>query len=206
VQWQNEVTNVGAVPVTTYFDEVRGSSPLLIDVGNLVDDSTFEFIVNAGLAGVSGAFIGNRQANGSQGLKFDQYLDTGLFGMTNFGVVDLYSDDLAPLNVDTHVAFVSDGLTGTDLYVNGVNVHNFSGYPLQMFGMQGLAGVAEAAGGFSDVLDGVIRGFASYDVALTPTEVARHSEAFFIPEPSTTALFTFGSLAFARYARSSRRR
>ena len=196
--WQNQVTNAGATPTATNFTTVSGTAPLLLDVGALSGDRSFEFIVNAGLAGASGAFLGNRQQNGAQGLKFEQWQDSGLLGITNFGVVDLYSDDPAPVSVDTHVAFVSDGASGTDLYVNGANVYTFSGAPLVMFGQQGLAGVVESAGGFSDLLDGNIFGFASYDVALSAAEVAAHSNAFFIPEPSAVALLGVAGLALLR--------
>ena len=196
--WQNQVTNAGATPTVTNFTTVSGTAPLLLDVGALSGDRSFEFIVNAGLAGGSGAFLGHRQENGAQGLKFEQWQDSGLLGITNFGVVDLYSDDLAPVNVDTHVAFVFDGVSDTHLYLNGANVFTFAGTPLVMSGMQGLAGVAESIGGFTDPLDGNILGFASYDVALTGAEVAAHSNAFFIPEPSAAALLGVAGLALLR--------
>jgi hypothetical protein len=195
VDWQNQVMNVGATTAATNFTTVSGTAPILIDVGALLDDRSFEFIVNAGLAGMSGAFLGHRQLNGAQGLKFDQWQDSGLLGITDFGLVDHLSDDAAPENIDTHVAFVSDGLTGTDLYLNGTNVHTFAGVLLVMSGEQGLAGIAESVGGFSDLLDGSIFGFASYDVALTPAEVAAHSNAFFIPEPSAAALLGVAALS-----------
>ena len=196
VQWQNEVGSIGTTPTATNFTLVSGTAPLLLDVGDLTGDRSFEFIVNADVGGFSGAFLGNRQANGAQGLKFEQWQDSGLLGITNFGVVDLYSDDASPVNVDTHVVFVSDGVSGTELYVNGQNVYSFAGSPLQIFGMQGLAGVTESVGGFTDPLDGEILGFASYDTALTPTEVRAHFDAFAIPEPSATILALFAGMGF----------
>jgi hypothetical protein len=186
VDWQNQVM-AGAQPSTTIFTTVSGTAPELIDVGPLSGDSTFEFIVNAGDAGLSSAFLGNRDSNGRQGLKFDQWQDSGVMGITNFGVVDILSDDAPPLFTDTHVVFVSDGVD-TNLYVNGTNVFTFVGVPLTIFGEQGLAGVYNSGGNFNDVLDGNILGFASYDSALSPAEIATHSQAFAIPEPSTCAL------------------
>lgn len=56
--------------------------------------------------------------------------------------------------------------------------------------MQGLAAIAETNGSFTDLLDGNILGFASYDSALSASEVQTHSNAFFaVPEPSTVLFF-----------------
>jgi hypothetical protein len=207
VQWQNEVLNIGAPPAATSFTTVSGTNPLLLDVGPLTGDRSFEFIVNADRGGVSGAFLGNRQANGAQGLKFEQFNASGVLGITNFGVVDLYSDDPSPVNVDTHVAFVSDGVSGTELYVNGTNVHSFSGFPLQIFGMQGLAGIAESTGAFTDLLAGNILGFASYDSELSASEVRAHANAFAIPEPSVFApLAVFVGMSIVGTRRHARAR
>ena len=176
--WQNRVTSVGATPAATRFNTVSGSSPILVDVGSLTGDRSFEFIVNAGFGGGSSAFLGTR-AVGSQGLKFEQWQDSAVYGLTVFGIVDLYSTTIPEANVDTHVVFVSDGATGTDLYVNGSLVHTFSGRPLEITGMQGLAGISE--GGtttFTDILDGNILGFASYDSALNAAEILDHYQYF----------------------------
>lgn len=72
--------------------------------------------------------------------------------------------------------------------MNGVNIFTFVGTPLVILGEQGLAGVFNSNGSFNDVLDGNILSFASYDSALSPAEIATHSEAFFIPEPSSAVM------------------
>jgi hypothetical protein len=191
--YQTQVTTVGTTPASTNFTTVSGTAPVTVDVGALSGDRTFEFIVNAGLGGFSSAFMGAR-AGGGQGLKFEQWQDTGLLGMTNFGVIDLNSDVASPQNVDTYVAFVSDG-TNTDLYVNGVNEHTFAGTPLALTGMQGLAGVLETTGAYTDVLDGNILSFASYDSALTQAEITTHATAFaLIPEPGSVGLLAAAGL------------
>lgn len=187
--WQNQVTSVGATPAATVFSLTSGSSPILTDVGALSGDRSFEFIVNAGLGGASSAFLGSRGGvNGNQGLKFEQWQDSGFYGLTVFGVVDLYSAAAATLNADTHVAFTSDGVTGTDLYVNGALVHTFAGNPLALTGPQGLGAIYDGATGtYFDVLDGNILGFASYDSALSAGEIQAHYFAA-VPEPSTVTL------------------
>lgn len=192
VDYQNQVTGAGTPPASTHFTTVSGTAPATVDVGSLSGDRTFEFIVNAGLGGRSSAVLGGRAAGG-QGLKFEQWDDTALMGLTNFGVEDLNSDVPSPANVDTHVAFVSDG-SNTDLYVNGVNEYTFAGAPLTLTGTQGLAGVLETTGAYTDVLDGNVLSFASYDSALPPAEVATHAAAFaLIPEPG--GLLAVGTLA-----------
>jgi hypothetical protein len=187
--WQNQVTSVGTTPAATVFGLTSGASPILTDVGALSGDRTFEFIVNAGLGGASSALMGSRGgAGGNQGLKFEQWQDSGVYGMTVFGVVDLYSTTLATLGADTHVTFTSDGTTGTDLYVNGALVHTFAGNPLALTGQQGLGGIYDSVPGtYFDLLDGSILGFASYDSALSVGEIQAHYFAV-VPEPSTVTL------------------
>ena len=188
--WQNQVTSVGTTPAATVFSLTSGSSPILTDVGALSGDRSFEFIVNAGLGGVSSALLGSRGgAGGNQGLKFEQWQDSGVYGLTVFGVVDLYSTTLATLGADTHVAFTSDGTTGTDLYVNGALVHTFAGTPLTLTGLQGLGGIYDSVPGtYFDLLDGNILGFASYNSALSAGEIQAHYLAV-VPEPSTVTLW-----------------
>src|SRR5262245_15030787 len=74
--WQSRVMGVGTAPAATVFTLTSGAHPVVIDVGALAGDRTFEFIVNAGLGGVSSAFLGTTPVNGNQGLKFEQYENT----------------------------------------------------------------------------------------------------------------------------------
>jgi hypothetical protein len=190
--YQTQV-NVGTPPAATRFTTVSGTAPVTVDTGSLSGDRTFEFIVNAGLGGMSSAFLGGR-APGGQGLKFEQWQDSGVLGITNFAVVDLNSDVPSPPNVDTYVAFVWDG-SNTDLYVNGVNEYTFINTPLTISGMQGLAGVLETNGAYSDVLDGNILSFASYDSALSQAEITTHATAFaLVPEPGSVGLLALAGL------------
>ena len=172
--WQNRVTSEGTAPSATLFTTVNGATPILTDVGALNGDRTFEFVVNSGPNGRSQALLGNRGANGNQGLKFEQWDNTEVYGLTVFGVIDLNSTTTPSFQANTHVVFVSDGTTGTDLYVNGSLAHTFSGHPLQLTGIQGLGAVTTTDPGFIDNLDGNILGFASYDSALSALEISDH--------------------------------
>lgn len=185
--WQTEVSNVGTAPATTRFSTVQGGSPIIFNVGTLTGDRSFEFIVNSPSGGISQALIGTQDpANGRQGLKFDQCCNTGLYGMTNFGVIDYNSSTPTDFGRDVHIAFTSDGST-TNMYTDGI--FRFS-YPtgLIMTGNQGL-GAGDNFGTFFDVMAGNILGFASYDSALSAAEVLQHNNAFTaVPEPTGSLL------------------
>ena len=192
--WQAEVTGVGSAPAATNFSTVVGGSPIIFDVGALSGDRSFEFIVNSPSGGISQALIGTQDAaNGRQGLKFDQCCNTGVYGMTNFGVIDYNSSTPTDFGREVHIVFTSDGFS-TDMYTDGV--FRFS-YPTGLFmtGNQGL-GAGDNFGTFFDVMAGDILGFASYDSALSPAEVAQHNTAFtVVPEPTGLLLSGFAAMA-----------
>src|SRR5436190_425185 len=203
--WQNAVTGAGAPPTVTRFATISGAAPETGDVGPLTGDRSFEFIVNAGINGPSSALMGSRP-NGAQGLKFEQYMDTFVMGLTDFGVVDYNGITPSPVGVDTHIVFASDGVASTDLYVNGVYRETFPS-ALRMAGAQGLAAAANADGTYFDLLDGVLRGFVSYDTHLSPAEIATHAAAFAAPapEPASVGLLAVGAVGVLARRRRSRR-
>ncbi len=200
--WQNEVTGVGSAPATTNFSTVVGGAPIIFNVGSLSGDRSFEFIVNSPSGGISQALIGTQDpANGRQGLKFDQCCNTGVYGMTNFGVIDYNSSTPTDFGREVHIVFTSDGIS-TDMYTDGVFRFN---YPtgLIMTGNQGL-GAGDNFGGFFDIMAGDILGFASYDSALSPTEVAQHNTAFTAAVPEPTAVLLSGFAAMGMLVRRRR--
>ncbi|MGI8603928.1 MAG: PEP-CTERM sorting domain-containing protein [Verrucomicrobiales bacterium] len=200
--WQNEV-NAGTPPAATLFATTSGSSPIIFNVGNLSGDSSFEFIVHSGPFGASQALMGTQNpATGQQGLKFEQWQETGMYGITDFGLVDHVSTIPYDTNRDVHIVFTSDGLT-TNMYIDGAFSYNF-GVGMRMTGNQGLAAATNATEtAFFDLMDGNIIGFASYDSALSPAEITDHFDAFtVVPEPASVTLIALGCLASIRRRRS----
>jgi len=203
--WQTEVGG-GTPAVATQFSTI--SAPVIFDVGALTGDRSFEFIFNANAdaeGSVSSALLGTQSvAGGRQGLKFEQWENTGLFGATAFGVADYTSTVPVQNNVDLHAVFTSDGTT-TDFYLNGSLVYTFDSLGLALNGPQGLGAASNAEGtAFFDVLAGSIHGFASYDSALAPAEILTHYNAYAaVPEPGSAALAALAS--FALIARRTRR-
>lgn len=201
--WQAEV-GTGAAPAATKFTTTAGGAPVIFNVGALSGDRSFEFIVNSPVGGFSQALIGTQDvANGRQGLKFDQWQSSGVYGVTDFGVVDLYSTTPSDYNRNVDVVFTSDGAS-TNMYTDGIFRFNFA-TGLRMMGNQGL-GAGESAGSFFDVMAGDILGFASYDSALSAAEITQHQNAFAaIPEPCAAALAALISAGvMARRRRPSR--
>lgn len=154
------------------FEPVSGTDQFTLDVGPLTGPRTFEFIVNAGLGNASGSLMGGI----TQGLKYEQYENTGSIGLTAYGVADYNSSVPAPELVDTHIVYASDGVD-TQLYVNGELQYTFSGVALTGTGEQGLAtaaGLPPLSATYLDRLDGHILGFAGYAQALTQAKLTEH--------------------------------
>lgn len=208
VQWQAAV-NDGSAPAATVFTTV--SSAVLVDVGTLTGDRSFEFIVNATSGTPSSALLGSfTTGNGRQALKFEQFNATGTIGMTSFGVEDYFTTIPTPGAVDTQIVFASDG-TKTDLYINGVFqttiLNAASGnVALGLTGEQGLGGAWNpATSAYVDPLVGSILGFASYDSNLSAGEILTHYTAFAAPIPEPAAAGFLGLAGLAGLMRRSRR-
>lgn len=198
VAWQGEVTSNGETPVTTHFSTVNGSSPITINVGPLSRGRAFEFIVNASSTGDTQTLLGD--FTNAQALKFEQWQNTGNYGITDFGVTDFDSGVSHTTDQNIHVIFNSSG-SDTEIWVDGQLVSEI-GTALKISGVTGLAGAWNAGtNAFETVenLSGSIRGFASYDAELSDEEIGDHYAAFAaIPEPSSCGLIALVGLGFLR--------
>ncbi len=158
----------------------------LYDIGAFSGDITYEFVVrsNPDETEASMCLIGRRQFGDTQaGLKYEQWNNTGTYGATLFGVVDLdYGVPTAPGEY-TVLAFVSSEDAGTTtLYVNGVQ----EGSIASAITLSGLVGIGygaqgEDGTGVFDDFDGALFGVAIYDTALSDDVIAKHSDSYFTP-------------------------
>lgn len=194
--WQTEV-GIGTAASATEFSTT--STPTTINVGTTAATAmSFEFIVNADNSTVAAALMGDRDtaANNQQSLRFEQYNNSGNYGITQFGAFGDQNSGVALANgTDIHLAFTTDG-TDTLLYVDGTLAFTFVGNAINISGVTGLGGDFRDPG-FTDVLPGDILGFAAYDSQLGAAEIQTHRDAFVapVPEPSSAALLGLGGLA-----------
>ncbi|RYD33789.1 MAG: hypothetical protein EOP86_12510, partial [Verrucomicrobiaceae bacterium] len=194
--WQTAVA--AASPTATRTEPAAGADGVTVDVGPLTGDRTFEFVVNSGISTANGTLLGGN----AQALKYEQWNDTGMIGMTNYGVADYTSPAASPDSVDTHIVYSSDG-TDTTLYVDGVLQHTFTAAPLTGAGLQGLAtaaGLPVLGATYFDPLDGHILGFASYADALTPAALAAHYKAL---TEGSTAVPPSGGFQITAFSRDA---
>jgi hypothetical protein len=167
------------------------SVPLgVYDIGTYGGEQTYEFVVNSNPdeEAVSMALIGRfSDAGGNRAaIKFDQWNNTGEYGATLFGVVDLYYGVANNPGVDTIATFVSSEAAGTtELYVDG----ELAGSVDRAISLSGLVGIGGAnrdleGTGWVDPFDGDILGVAIYDGALSADQIAAHADAFFMVGPA----------------------
>lgn len=145
------------------------TEPGLVNFGELSGDATYEFSFNANQGGASTAIAGNDV----WGLKLDQWNMQGIFGTTEFGVVDNIFDGVASIfGEDVHVVFVSDAAAGeTHLYINGELVGTSSG----AVALSGEVNLMQAGipGPVDPMGDGsVVYGWATYNSALSAEDIA----------------------------------
>jgi hypothetical protein len=165
--------------------------PTIVDVGSLSNAQglTYEFVINGNDAGLSSALIGakNTGFGTSSALKFEQFADTGSWGVTLWGVTDW---TIAPhtVGVDLHVAWVVNPTAGTTaLYVDGVLIGTVPHAPH----ITNVVGFGEwyDPGGSVDSYSGLMYGTALYESMLSVSEIQEHSDAFHSTEPGTRYCF-----------------
>jgi hypothetical protein len=179
-------------------------TPSIVNIGALSGDITYEFIVNGQERAAAGSLIGSLTGGQSQAIRFEQWQATGLFGATQYGVADYSFGVPTVFNTDVDLAFVVDSAAGTTtLYVNGVDTGATVPFAVTLQGNVAVGGTDIGGGSFlgDDSFAGSILGFATFDSALSATELKDHSDAFFnatvVPEPATwTMLWGFGVVGF----------
>jgi len=172
------------------------------DIGELSGDITYEFIVISDPCETeaSMALIGRRSyGDTAAGLKYEQWNNTGTYGATLFGVVDLdFGVPTAPGEY-THLAFVSKddpNAPTTTLYVNGEEAGVVNN-AITLNGIVGIGYAASAEDGSAsfDNFDGSVFGVAIYDEALSAEVIEKNATAFLSPiaisDPDLLIHYTF---------------
>ena len=166
--------------------------PTLVDLGDASLDSSLEFSFNAIKAGASTAIAGND----SWALKLDQWNEQGVFGMTEFGVMDYVFEPEGPgdtssiFEEDVHVVFVNDVSNGeTRLYVNGL----YAGYIEANFMLSGETALMAARLNLGT--DPMAPGSLMYSWKLHPS-VLSESEIAALASPKTTTTMSLFKLDF----------
>ena len=176
--WNAEV-NAGTAPS---FTGSGYNGPAIEDIGatNGANGVTYEFIVNGDNGGASSGLMGNLS---TEGLKFEQWNDSMQYGVTEFGIVDLYfTGGMNTPGVDVHLAFVVNPTTGeTECFENGVSFGTVPSAPI-LADMQGIGQILRPADPTNNVdvmRAGQVHGVAVYESQLSAAELAAHRNAYF---------------------------
>lgn len=149
----------------------------IVDLGEIVGDATYAFALNMERASGSTSIAGSD----TWGLKLDQWRESGVFGITEFGVRDHFFEPVDGNSVDSifgadfHVVFASDDSEGeTRLYIDGT----LSGVIEETLGLSGAAYLMASRP--SSVINlptsGTIYEWATYDSVLSDDDIADLAE------------------------------
>ena len=181
VDWVGEV---GSGTPAAFSDTNVTPLPKTANIGSLSGAITYEFIVNVNNIGSSSALMG---VNPGQAIKFEQWNNTNRYGVTVFGVADHNFGVLNTYGTDVHLAFVADGGSTTKLFVNGVDTGATVPASTSLSGTVGIGAAFRTSNStFFDVMSGSMSGVATYNSALSASEIAQHSNAFFAPPGPVT--------------------
>ena len=173
-------------------------TPSIVNIGPLSGDITYEFVVNGGDRAAAGSLLGSLIGGQSQAIRFEQWFNTDHYGATQYFVADYDFSVPTAFDTDVDLAFVVNSGTGTTaLFVNGVDTGATVPMALTLNGSVAFGGTDLGGGNFlgDDSFAGKIYGFATYDSALTATELKAHADAFFaVAEPATWAMFVSAGL------------
>ena len=178
-EWEN--TAAAGLPTFIATNVADG----IYDLGAPGTEITYEFVVksNPEETQASMCLIGRRGFGDTQaGIKYEQWENTGTYGATLFGVVDLDFGVATNPGVPTVLTFISsEAAQKTDLYVDGVYQGSVAN-AITLAGPVGIGYGAEDPNGaaFFDDFDGEILGVAVYGRALPKGEIRLHSDAYFL--------------------------
>ncbi|MEZ6015519.1 MAG: hypothetical protein R3F49_10420 [Planctomycetota bacterium] len=159
--------------------------PIIDDIGTPTGATSvsYEFVVYGDNGGTSSGLLGNigSGVGSSASLKFEQWSNTFMYGVTQYGVADhIFPGGVNTELQDIHLVYVADIVNNTtELFVNGVSFGTTPFAPL-LQGLQGIGQVYRANGNHIDRMWlGRVRGVAVYDAALSLAEIVAHHDAYF---------------------------
>ncbi len=166
---------------TNVFVDTNIAAPTTRDIGSLGGSRTYEFVVNATLDGQSSCLLSRNDGSPNQAIKFEQSSDTQRYGVTAWGAYDSqFASPQVTAGTPVHLAFVSLWNSNTTtVYVNGVPRSSINARVT----LTGTVAVGQAGPSGGDPLTGTIIGFATYDEALSQTELRDHASAYFGAAP-----------------------
>ncbi|MFC4992446.1 cadherin domain-containing protein [Rubritalea tangerina] len=171
--WQQAIAGHASLDHSS-IQPLAGNATRGVDLTGLSGDYTLEFFVNGEDLGQSGVDL---LAGNGWGLKFEQWNNRGVMGITRFGYSDWsFSAEVGqsvatPYGALTHVVAVVDSQQGqTRLYYNGVHVGTLGQVPA----FAG-ANVTLGSSNLRDDAENGVYAFAAYDSALSAnTIIANH--------------------------------
>ena len=177
-----------------------GPPATAFNLNEFTGDRTYEFVVNGSDSGTS-SILGSLVDGNNQAIRFNQYDESDLIGITQYGLSDFKFSYATPFNTDVVLAFVSDSIAGTTrLFVNGVDTGSTVPVALTLDGDVGLGATATGPSTFlgQDTFSGTISALAVYQAKLSAADLKLRSDAYFevVPEPTAwTSLLAFGAAA-----------
>ncbi len=174
-----------------------GSTGLAYDYGDLSNGDTgsagpcasIEYNFNLADSGTSVALgTVNGWANVEKnGMKLEQWSDTGVFGSGIEGYWDLTFDGVASIfDTDVHAVFVYHADGTLELFVDGVS-KGTDGREGGWVNNGGVGSLGSTSSLTTDIADGTIYAVGSYDRALTASEISALAATTF--QPSVTAVY-----------------
>ncbi len=168
----------GRMPTAKLINAVtfNGGNSSAFNFGAVSGDGTFEFIVEGSPSTANGYLaVGS---NSTSNLRFEQYPDTGLLGMTQLGVADyLFTPGVPTPTTVKHITYAWNGAGTMKLYVDGVLAGTNSSMT-SSFGLPAGSGRLGANPSNGEGMVGTIYRLTCYNSLLSEADILRHADAF----------------------------